>query len=354
MIFAKPDSRFAWQPEVFLPLLAVAVIFAVGSFKMHRQVPAGSNLRVTLIQPSVPQTMIWDDTENTNRFRQLLMLSENALTNQSDLLIWPESALPEFNDDSLTAITNLIRTHHVWMIFNADDAVWRPNPKDKNDFDVFNAAFLFDPDGNCAAIYHKQRLVIFGEYVPLARWLPFLKWFTPITGGYEAGNFPVQFEINLARTPREPLIEVSNVSSAASPCQTIKTSPLICFEDIFPQTARAAVRDDTDFLVNLTNDGWFGQSAQQWQHMANAVFRAVENGVPLVRCTNNVVREIFKGQTGDVYGVGSMTVQIPLPSEKLAPTFYNRHGDWFGWSCVMVAAVIFLFRLKKMLALCRT
>ena len=363
MVFAKPDSRFAWQPEVFLPLLAVAIIFAFGSFKMHELPPSASNLRVTLIQPSVPQTMIWDETENTNRFRQLLALSENALTNQTDLLIWPESALPEFNDESLAAITNLIRTHHVWMIFNADDAVWRPNPKDKDDFDVFNAAFLFDPDGNCAAIYHKQRLVIFGEYVPLARWLPFLKWFTPITGGYKAGNFPVQFEINLARTPREPLIEVNNVSSAASPRQTVKTSPLICFEDIFPQTARAAVRDDTDFLVNLTNDGWFGQSAQQWQHMANAVFRAVENGVPLIRCTNNgvtcwidsygVVREIFKDQTGGVYGIGSMAVQIPLPSEKPVPTFYNRHGDWFGWSSVMVTAVILLFRLKKMLALCR-
>ncbi|MGD1090150.1 MAG: nitrilase-related carbon-nitrogen hydrolase, partial [Verrucomicrobiota bacterium] len=133
--------------------------------------------------------------------------------------------------------------------------------------------------------------------------------------------------------------------------------PLICFEDTFPQLARAAVRDDTDFLVNLTNDGWFGQSAEQWQHMANAVFRAVENGVPLIRCTNNGVtcwidsygqlRVIFKDTKGSVYGVGSMTAQIPLPSENHVPTFYNRHGDWFGWSCVVVAAGILLFRLKK-------
>jgi apolipoprotein N-acyltransferase len=357
-VFSKPNSRFAWQPEVFLPLFAVAVVFAFGSFKMHGQIPPASNLRVTLIQPSVPQTLMWDENANSNRFQQLLALSENALTNQTDLLIWPESAVPEFDTDTYVAIQSLIRKHHVWLIFNADDN--EPKVSNTNDFDSFNAAFLFDPDGNCAAIYHKQKLVIFGEYIPLVRWLPFVKWFTPITGGYEAGNVPVQFEINLARTSSEPTIEVNNVSSAASAKQTVKTSPLICFEDMFPQTARKSVQGDTDFLVNLTNDGWFGQSAEQWQHMASAVFRAVENGVPLVRCCNNgvtcwidsygSVREIFKDRNGSVYGVGAMMAQIPLPSEKSAPTFYNRHGDWFGWSCVAVTIIIILLRLKKTLA----
>ncbi|MGD1089420.1 MAG: hypothetical protein ABR955_11950, partial [Verrucomicrobiota bacterium] len=126
-IFSRPTSRFAWQPEVFLPLLVVTTTFAFGSFVMRAQIPPASDLRVTLIQPGVPQTLIWNESENANRFRQLLALSENALTNQTDLLVWPEAALPDFNEESLTAITNLIRTHHVWMIFNADDAVWRAN-----------------------------------------------------------------------------------------------------------------------------------------------------------------------------------------------------------------------------------
>jgi apolipoprotein N-acyltransferase len=357
-VFSRPASRFAWQPEAFLPLLAVAFIFAFGSFAMRAQIPPAADLRVTLMQPSVPQTLIWNESENTNRFRQLLALSESALTNQTDLLIWPESALPEFNQDSLTAITNLIRTHHVWMIFNADDAVWRANARSRDDFDVFNAAFLLDPDGNCTGIYHKQKLVAFGEYIPLVRWLPFVKWFTPIQGGYEAGDKPATFEINgWGGRSRELQIELDNGSPGGSPNPTVNAAPLICFEDTFPQLARAAVRDDTGFLVNLTNDGWFGQSAEQWQHMANAVFRAVENGVPLIRCANNgvtcwidsygQVRELFKDTNESVYGTGSMTVQIPLPSEKHMPTFYHRHGDWFGWSCVLVAAGVLLFRLKN-------
>jgi apolipoprotein N-acyltransferase len=329
MIFAKPNSRFAWQPEIFLPLFVVAGLFAFGEMKLSGQNPSTSTLRITLLQPSVPQNLIWDESQNTNRFRQLLELSESALTNKTDLLIWPEAAVPELSADNYIAITNLIRAHHVWMIFNADDVVPRPGATNEYDNDAFNAAFLFDPDGNCAAIYHKQKLVAFGEYIPLVRWLPFVKWFTPITGGYETGNSPVQFELNSLK---------------------IKAAPLICFEDIFPQLARKSVRGDTDFLVNLTNDGWFGRSAQQWEHMANAIFRAVENGVPLVRsCNNGVtcwidangrVRDIFKNKTGNIYDAGAMTFELPLPDEKSAPTFYNRHGDWFGWSCVMLAAAV--------------
>jgi apolipoprotein N-acyltransferase len=358
MVFTKPDSRFAWQPEIFLPLFVVAGLFAAGEVKLSRQNPPASILRVTLIQPSVPQNLIWDSSANSNRFQQLLALSESALTNKTDLLIWPEAALPDFDDASCAAITNLVRAHRVWMIFNADDVVPRPDATNEYDNDVFNSAFLFNPDGEFVKVYHKRKLVIFGEYIPLVRWLPFVKWFTPITGGYEAGNSPVQFEMN--RWSREPIIELNNGLSAASPHQTINAAPLICFEDMFPQTARGSVQGDTDFLVNLTNDGWFGESAEQWQHMANAVFRAVENGVPLVRCCNNGVtcwidangrgREIFKDKTGGVYGAGALTIELPLPNEKSAPTFYNRHGDWFGWMCVVVAAIVAIGKMQRNLS----
>lgn len=356
-IFSKPDSRFAWQPEVFLPLLVVAILFAAGSLQM-RTPPATNDapapLRITLIQPSVPQNMIWDTGANSNRFQQLLALTETALTNKTDLLIWPEAALPDFDNASYAAITNLVRTHHVWMIFNADDVVWRPGAKNQNDYDVFNAAFLFDPDGKFVSVYHKQKLVIFGEYIPLVRWLPFVKWFTPIQGGYESGDKPGSFELE-RRPPARPEINVISLNVGPEAGAPIKAAPLICFEDMFPQTARDSARDDTDFLVNLTNDGWFGEGAEQWQQAAAGIFRAVENGLPLVRsCNNGVtcwidahgrVRQIFKDATGRIYGPGWLTMELPLPTEKLAPTFYNRHGDWFGWGCVVVTAGILIRRI---------
>ena len=92
-------------------------------------------------------------------------------------------------------------------------------------------------------------------------------------------------------------------------------------------------------------------------HAAAAVFRAVENGVPLVRCRNNGltcwvdahgrVREIFRDKTGSVYGIGAMTIELPLlqPGEKRTPTFYNQHGDWFGWLCVGVTGILFVVKI---------
>ena len=246
------------------------------------------------------------------------------------------------------------------MIFNADDNVWRPNARNNDNYDSFNAAFLFDPNGSCRGIYHKQKLVIFGEYIPLERWLPFVKYLTPITGSFMPGNQPVTFELDFGVRRRVGALESGDMSphSKDDSPSLVKTAPLICFEDIFPQLARKYVNDDTDFLVNLTNDGWFGQGAEQWQHMANAVFCAVENGVPLVRCANNGltcwidssgrVREIFKDKGGSVYGVGFQTIELPLSqsAENRTATFYNRHGDWFGWACVAIAALV-LFRSKK-------
>jgi apolipoprotein N-acyltransferase len=281
------------------------------------------------------------------------------------LLIWPEAAVPEFDETSFIAITNLTRTHHVWLIFNADAAEWRPDAKTRDDFDVFNAAFLFDPDGHFKNVYHKQKLVIFGEYIPLVRWLPFIKWLTPITGSFASGDRAVPFEMDINPERRPPARHESNADSPGAGSETgipnglhIKTATLICYEDIFPQLAREYVQDDTDFLVNLTNDGWFGDGAAQWQQAAAAIFRAVENGVPLVRSTNNGLtcrvdshgrlREIFKDPAGSVYGPGAMTIELTLsqPGEKRAPTFYNQHGDCFGWLCVGVTGILFVVKIS--------
>jgi apolipoprotein N-acyltransferase len=374
-IFQRPTARMAWQTEIFLPLAVIVALFAFGLARINGQNPTGATLRVTLVQPSIPQSLIWDPSASTNRFRQLLELSEQALkeaqqtnislappsgeragargTSTTDLLIWPESAVPdlEFNFAVYSAITNFVRTHQVWLIFNAEDYVWRSGTGSNRDYDAFNAALLFNPLGQCAGVYHKQNLVIFGEYIPLVRWLPFIKWFTPITGSFASGTNAVTFELNWwGERTREPS-DVTNAmetvgSPIVSPYRTVKTATLICFEDVFPDLARHYVSDDTDFLVNLTNDGWFGEGAAQWQQAAAAAFRAVENNVPLVRCCNNGLtcwvdvtgrlRDIFRDKTGSVYGMGATTIDLPLlpPGGKRTPTFYNQHGDWFGWACV--------------------
>jgi apolipoprotein N-acyltransferase len=132
----------------------------------------------------------------------------------------------------------------------------------------------------------------------------------------------------------------------------LNTSVLICFEDVFPHGVGEYVDEETDFLVNLTNNGWFGESAAQWQHAVAALFRAVENGVPLVRCANNGLscwvdpcgglHEVYFGASRDIYGAGFKIARIPIPPRR-APgdkTFYHRHGDWFGWMCVGLTSAL--------------
>jgi apolipoprotein N-acyltransferase len=144
----------------------------------------------------------------------------------------------------------------------------------------------------------------------------------------------------------------------------VKTSTSICFEDVFPHVIRKCVEKDTDFLLNLTSDAWFGEGAAQWQHAAAAVFRAVENGLPLLRSCNNGLtcwvdargrlRQIFRDETGSVYGPGVMIAEIPLlvPGQERATTSYSKNGDWFGWTCVGIAFAAALAKTRRKTATC--
>lgn len=336
----RPGRSWGWFAELRLPVVAVVVVALVGLQRLLQPPPPGRELKLALIQPSIPQTLIWDPAQNTNRFARLLRLSELALATKPDVLVWPESAVPNllrYSAHVYEGVTNLVRRHGVWLILCADDVVPRAGAQGLEDHDTFNSSFLINPAGELVATYRKQRLVVFGEYVPLARWLPFLRLLTPIEGAFTPGERPVQFRI---------------------PPLGVQAAPLICFEDVFPHLARRAVEAGTDFLVNLTNDAWFGRSAQQWQHAANALFRAIENGRPLIRCTNNGLtcwidphgrmHEVFFGASTDIYGEGFKIarVSLPPPGPPRTPTLYWRYGDWFGWACVGWTALVALRRLR--------
>jgi apolipoprotein N-acyltransferase len=338
-ILQRPALRSLWITEIFLPTLVVALAFNLGFRQIRQSPPPARTLKVTLVQPSIPQTLIWNSDKNAERFHDVLRLCEAALTNRTDLLILPESAIPEllrYDEDTARAVLSLARRHRLWMIVDADDFKPHENATRAGDGDFYNCGFLIDRDGKLAGQYRKRSLVIFGEYIPLARWLPFLKWFTPIQGGYTPGDRAAQFHLD-------------DLDATAS--------PLICFEDVFPGIGRDDVQADTDFLVNLTNDGWFGRGAAQWQQAASGLFRAVENGVPLIRCTNNGltclidpqgrIRQIFRDPSGSIYGPGFITLDLPLPppGQKHTPTFYNRHGDLFGWTCTAIAGLVLAWAL---------
>jgi apolipoprotein N-acyltransferase len=332
---SHPIESKAWWGDLILPLVALVGTVGFGSSRLARMHSPDRTLKAVLIQPSIPQTLIWDTNQNAVRFTELIELSERALkqVTNAQLLVWPEAAVPNmlrYELETYQAVTNLALSHHVWMILGSDDAVARPGG-DEPEVDYYNSSFLVNPKGDVLATYRKRRLVIFGEYIPLEHWLGLMKYLTPVGGSFTAGRGPMPF---------------------AFPDLQVKCSVLICFEDIFPDLIPEYVTPDTDFLLNLTNNGWFGESAAQWQHAANAVLRAIENRIPLVRCANNGLtcwvdayggmHDVYYPDSKDVYGAGFKTVDIPLLArgEKRPLTFYTRHGDWFGWACAALSGAL--------------
>jgi apolipoprotein N-acyltransferase len=347
-LFQAPMARSYWAREIALPFVVIGALIFWG-MRISRSLPqAESTVKMALIQPSIPQTLIWDERENANRFQQLLKLSEDALTNKADVLVWPEASVPNplrHHDETLTAVIELARKHQVWVIVGSDDAEMRPGGSTLRDLDYFNSAFAISPEGRLTAMYKKRQLVIFGEYVPFVKVLPFMKYLSPAGegAGFTPGTKPIPFNL-------EPLGVIASV--------------LICFEDTFPHLVREYVEPNTDLLVNLTNNGWFGESAAQWQHAATAVFRAVENRIPLVRCANNgltcwvdtvgAMHDLYFPDSPDIYKAGFKIVTVPVlgSGETRRLSFYTRYGEVFGWSCFALtianlAAIYIRFGLRR-------
>lgn len=316
----RPRDRWGWTAETRLPLLAVLLVSGLGFWtvlgRRRDRESASQFVRLALVQPSVPQTLQWDPAADTANFAKILGLSAQALALKPDVLIWPEGSFG-LGDETWAQITNLTTAAGVSWIFNTtmENTEGRP----------LNSAVWLSPAGRIRGQYDKCRLVIFGEYVPLERWLPFLRYVTPIGSSFAAGTEPVPFSVALSGTN--------------SP---VEISPIICFEDTFPHGVRRHIRSSTDLLLEITNDAWFGESSAQWQHAASAAFRAIENGVPVVRAANNglslwfdesgVPHDLF-GAKENVYGAGFQIVRIPVGRARRT-TFYGKHGDVFGWTCV--------------------
>ncbi len=300
--------------ESGLPLLAVAVAVTFGVERIRSAPPPARKLKVAMVQPGIPQTEIWDESKDMARFDTVIQITRTALESNPRLLLWPESAVPDLTPEIQQAIASLVQAARVWLVFCAGTA--EPTPDGATGY--YNSALLCNPDGMIEGVYHKRRLVIFGEYIPLVRWLPFLKCLTPV--GEQ--STPASARCNLILTIPRPGCSV-----------------LICFEDMFAQEAREHVGADTDFLVNLTNDGWFGHGAEQWQQAASGIFRAVENGVPILRCTNDGltcwadaqgrIRQIL-GAPDNVYGPALWSQKSLCARQDHHPDVLQSARDWFS------------------------
>jgi apolipoprotein N-acyltransferase len=238
-----------------------------------------------------------------------------------DLVIWPESPAPFFiNDARFHQTLSVIATEaHVYVLAGTLGVL-----RDGDISQLYNSAELVAPNGDWLARYDKIHLVPFGEYVPFQDMFSFAKKLTK-----EVGDF------------------VPGTQRVVLPVHSYKLGTFICYESIFPDEIREFARDGAGLLVNVSNDGWFGETGAPGQHLRMARMRAIENNRWVLRSTNTGITA-----TIDPYGRivqqarRNVRVALDMPYGVVTDTtFYTRHGDWFAWFCVMACAIIAVLAL---------
>ncbi len=316
-VFASPavladepaDTRRPW----LVPAGAAGVLIGLAIFGAVRLAltPTGfvDGVHLRLMQPNVPQDAKFSYASKTQVMQHYLALSDRATGPQSTglrgvtHLIWPESAFPFFltrEPDALAQIAALLPPGTVLITGAA-----RPAETARH---AYNSIYVIDHDGSILSVYDKVHLVPFGEYLPFQSLLERLglQQLTRVQGGFLAGD-----RRRAIASPRAP-----------------KFVPLICYEIIFPQDV-VPPGERGGWLLNLTNDAWFGMSAGPHQHFQQARVRAIEEGLPLVRAANTGISAV-------VDPVGRVIDQLPLGSEgvldsglpqPLGRTLYSHAGD---------------------------
>jgi apolipoprotein N-acyltransferase len=288
--------------------LAAAILFGVWRTD---DAPVASEISVRIVQPNVAQTDKWRPENRRWIYTRYLDMTASPAPGKprARIVVWPESALPVYVDEVPNVRKEIARAAGPGS-FTVLGALRRgPVTLDGTERQTFNSVLAIDDAANVAAVYDKQQLVPFGEYLPLANWLEPLgvRRLVVLPGGFGTGVGP------------------QTVSLPAIPA----FAPLICYEAIFPRYLIS--RDNRpSWLLNVTNDAWFGTSIGPHQHLSQARLRAIEEGLPFVRAANTGISAVI-----DPYG--RMMNQLPLGQpgvidaflpQELPPTIFSKFGDW--------------------------
>ncbi len=359
----RRSSRF--HPELGLALLAVVLTLLHGARAVgehgRRACPDGTRVTIRAIQPNIPQVKKWPEGFADYVYGTLRDKTELAGSGAPDLIVWPETAVPGLvKSDPATArfVRSLARQGTPILVggmeldeqayaewrrlqalaadaasLTASGETWVPR--------YYNSAFLFNARGEMTGRYRKRHLVPFGEYLPFDRHVEFIRRLAPLGFSCRAGEEIVVFRL----APR-----------AAGAGEEVSFSALICFEDVFAYLARDAVRAGARFLVNQTNVAWFDGTSASVQHLSHAVFRCVENRVPMARSANTGVTG-FINRAGQIDPTTRALVaegrtdqgevrsgQLCVEGPDKALTVYARFGDGiFALPCAVVAALALAF-----------
>jgi apolipoprotein N-acyltransferase len=317
-----------------LLLASVAAAFVLQSARWMPLPPAAADRSALLVQENIP---VLDNGDWTRQYFQdtlasLVQISEQTVPVSQpklNLVVWPESPAPFFSSDTSfrLQLSDLARNTRDWVVVG-NVAVQSTNSGQPSGNEIFNSASLVSPEGDWTARYDKIHLVPFGEYVPFKRWLSFAGGLTREVGDFSRG---------ISRAPLQ-------AGSAG-------LGVFICYESIFPDDVRQFAAQGAKVFVNISNDGWYGDSGAYAQHLKQARMRAIENDRWLLRDTNT-------GVTASIDPYGRVVASVPrkVRTALAAPyaaisdtTFYTRYGDWLAYACAIISIGALVYALAPIL-----
>lgn len=353
----RPRRLFAAAPAFF----AFAFVYLYGHMRLYQDVTHTSPHRLPVTIALIQSDMLadWKGTPERDDavMEQMAKLSRRAVREHKgvNLIVWPETMfrmtyhhsedgyrppqellslrVETMFSEAAAYLSALSRELNVPLMVGLDRVFWAPRESDASSgnergfpftYEQFNSSVAFDRAGQLVGTYDKMHLLPFGEYIPFVRWLPFLKNYSPITGGAQPGAGP-----------------------AAIVIEGVVYSPNICYETVLPQLIRRQVAElsrqgnTPDVLVNLTNDAWYWGSSELDMHLASGVFRAVEMRTPLVVAANRGLSahvdhlgRIVAATERDVPATLVATVTLP-PRNSEFPSLFAAYGDWFALVCLV-------------------
>jgi apolipoprotein N-acyltransferase len=310
-----------WAPAVAAMLL-ILVPGVLGTVRLVRSPTGDAGIWLRLVQPSIPQTTKWEPKAAEANFRRLLTLSAAPAPHPITAVVWPEAAIPFLLDRDAAHRRAIAGIAPEWgyVITGA----LRANPPPDQVARIWNSIEVLNTDNDVVAYYDKAHLVPFGEYIPMRDVLPFKK----ITTG----------SIDLIPGTGPHTIALPGLPPFAAS---------ICYEAIFPgMTVDEAERPA--WILNLTNDAWYGRSSGPYQHLASARTRSVEEGLPMIRVANSGVSAVIDAAGRvrariDLDTIGYADVVLPASGGR---TLYARVGDWALVSLLLLGALPVAFRLR--------
>jgi len=313
----------ALETATSLILLILVIDYGLSKIDVeNRKIAEAPKIKVGIVQANFD---FFEKNENNEDEISKRHVSMSKALGSPDLVVWPETAVQAWIPMSSYLLANdgkRVIPHIKGSYFLVGGLSYNINKTSPAgsisdaDIEKFNTAFLTDSQGRILGRYHKIKLLLFGEYLPFARYIPSLKKLSPASGDFIPGS-----ELNL--------FEIKE--------KGVKIAPLICYEDIIPSFSRKFVKKGANLIVNITNDAWFGRTTAPYQHLFLSVPRAVETRRYLVRATNTGVSAIIDpvGRVvakTEIFKPATLEEEIGIMNGE--KTLYTKTGDVFSWGCL--------------------